>query len=471
MKHALAALLLYSALASGAPLALHPENPHYFLFRGKPAVLITSAEHYGAVLNGDFDFRKYLATLASDRLNLTRVFSGSYREVPGSFRITNNTLAPKHASYIAPWQRSSTPGAVDGLNKFDLNKWDENYFKRLKEFMQEADKQGVVVEFVLFCPFYRDEMWDHSPMNARNNINGTGDLKRQDALSLDNGSLLAFQEEMVRKIVSELREFDNLYYEICNEPYAVKVSLEWERRIASVIAKTEPGRLIAQNISNGSVKIENPDPAVSLFNFHYSRPPLSVGMNYHLNKAIGNNETGFDGTADVVYRIQGWEFILAGGALYNNLDYSFTVGHEDGTFQSPPSQPGGGSVALRRQLRVLRDFMDRLQFTRMAPAHELVSNVPEGASAWALAEPGKQYAIYLHHGKVVPKAKPRYVADATEKTTTVQVDLAGGQYEAAWIDTRTGRTLHRERFRHAAGRRAMTTPRYSEDIALRIVTM
>src|SRR5262245_11031978 len=39
-------------IASAAePLALHPDNPHYFLFRGKPTILITSGEHYGAVLN------------------------------------------------------------------------------------------------------------------------------------------------------------------------------------------------------------------------------------------------------------------------------------------------------------------------------------------------------------------------------------------------------------------------------------
>src|SRR4051812_28099142 len=61
-----------------APLALHPENPHYFLFREKAAVLITSGEHYGAVLNLDFDYVKYLDTLAADGLNLTRTFSGAY---------------------------------------------------------------------------------------------------------------------------------------------------------------------------------------------------------------------------------------------------------------------------------------------------------------------------------------------------------------------------------------------------------
>ena len=36
------------------PISLHPENPHYFLFRGRPTVLVTSGEHYGALLNPGF---------------------------------------------------------------------------------------------------------------------------------------------------------------------------------------------------------------------------------------------------------------------------------------------------------------------------------------------------------------------------------------------------------------------------------
>ena len=43
---------------AGQPIQLHPENPHYFLWRGQPTVLITSGEHYGAVLNADFDYAK-----------------------------------------------------------------------------------------------------------------------------------------------------------------------------------------------------------------------------------------------------------------------------------------------------------------------------------------------------------------------------------------------------------------------------
>src|SRR5262245_29626948 len=56
----LGALLAAPAAAAAEPLRLHPDNPHYFLFRGKPTVLITSGEHYGAVLNLDFDYVAYL---------------------------------------------------------------------------------------------------------------------------------------------------------------------------------------------------------------------------------------------------------------------------------------------------------------------------------------------------------------------------------------------------------------------------
>jgi hypothetical protein len=49
--------LIQGTLAPGAePIRLHPDNGHYLEFRGKPTILITSGEHYGAVLNQDFDF-------------------------------------------------------------------------------------------------------------------------------------------------------------------------------------------------------------------------------------------------------------------------------------------------------------------------------------------------------------------------------------------------------------------------------
>jgi hypothetical protein len=227
---------------------------------------------------------------------------------------------------------------------------------------------------------------------------------------------------------------------------------------------------IAQNIANGSVRIEKPDARVALFNFHYSRPPDSVSLNWPLEKAIGLNETGFDGSADATYRIEGWDFLLAGGALYNNLDYSFAVGHERGDFVYPATQPGGGSTALRQQLRLLRDFMDRLDFVRMRPDDRVIAGgVPEGASARVLAEPGKAYAIYLHHGRIVKDGKPRYQVDAGAKTARLRLDLPAGDFDAQWVDTKTGRARP-ERFQHGGGEREFVSPAYTEDTALRITS-
>lgn len=56
------------------PISQHPENPHYFLFRGKPVILIGSTEHYGAVMNLDFDYNVYLEEIAENGLNITRHF-------------------------------------------------------------------------------------------------------------------------------------------------------------------------------------------------------------------------------------------------------------------------------------------------------------------------------------------------------------------------------------------------------------
>ena len=99
------AVLLLAALPAAdapAPLALHPDNPHYFLWRGKAAVLVTSGEHYGAVLNLDFDYKTYLKALEADGLNLTRTFSGAYVEPAGAFNIAENTLAPAKGRFICP---------------------------------------------------------------------------------------------------------------------------------------------------------------------------------------------------------------------------------------------------------------------------------------------------------------------------------------------------------------------------------
>ena len=389
------------AAAAREPLALHPENPHYFLWRGEPTILITSAEHYGALINLDFGYVNYLDTLRADGLNLTRTFSGAYVEPQGAFNIARNTLAPAPGKYLCPWARSETMGYGNGGRKFDLSQWDPDYFDRLKKFLSAASKRGIVVEMNLFCPFYDEAQWKLSPMNATNNVNDIGAVARTNVYTLDkHGGLLGVQEAMVRKIVTELNEFDNLYYEICNEPYFGGVTMEWQHHIADVIRDAEfplaRKHLISQNIANNKALVENPHEAISIFNFHYASPPDTVAMNYHLDKVIGDNETGFAGTNDFPYRREGWEFIIAGGGLFNNLDYSFTTDNEDGSFHYTAKQPGGGNRAFRTQMRILKEFIYGFDFIHMRPDTSVIEGpLPMGVSARCLSLPGEAYALYL----------------------------------------------------------------------------
>ena len=76
------------------PVKLHPDNPHYFLYKGKPRVFVSSAEHYGAVLNLDFDDKKYLKTMHEEGMNYTRIFTGVYVENAQSFGIEKKYLGP-----------------------------------------------------------------------------------------------------------------------------------------------------------------------------------------------------------------------------------------------------------------------------------------------------------------------------------------------------------------------------------------
>lgn len=471
----LAGLVLSLGTARGQTLALHPDNPHYFTWRGHPEILITSAEHYGAVLNLDFDYEKYLETLRRDGCNLTRTFTGgAYLEPRGAFKIEGNTLAPAPGRFIAPWARTKQPGAADGGNRFDLARWDGAYFERFRDFCARASGRGIVVEVNLFCPFYEEPMWLLSPFHPSNNVNGLADVGRTNVYTMDrHGGLLEAQERMVRKFAEELKGFDNIYYEICNEPYVRKLPDDWQRHMTDVLAEAQRGhpnpKLISWNIANRSAKVTDPHPAVGVLNFHYTYPPVAVEENSGLGRLIGENETGFRGTSDDVYRIEAWDFIIAGGGLFNHLDYSFAVGFEDGTFQYPATQPGGGGVAFRRQLRELGAFIRSFDFVPMKPCDGLVRSGRGGqTSIRLLAEPGRQYAAYIHHS-APPAWKDKKKANTGAFVADLTIDVPGGEFRAEWFEPATGEALGANDIRHAGGPLALSTPRHAQDIALRLV--
>ena len=476
-------VFLFGALfVSAQAIKLHPENPHYFLFKGKAMAIVSSSEHYGAVINPDFNYLKYLNTLKQDGMNYTRLFTGAYFEKMGSFGIEKNTLAPVSGEAILPWKRSNITGAIGGGNKFDLDQWNELYFNRLKDFISEAAARNIIVELTLFSSIYG--YWDIQAWNPQNNINIKETILQENVQTLRNGSVLKYQEHLVRKLVDELNGFDNVIYEIQNEPWAdhavqvrkisdyfttddfkfdylkwrdiVEVSdqqsLEWQKRMAEVLKDEENGlknkHLIAQNYCNYFYPVSEVDPNVSIMNFHYAYPE-AVSQNYGFNKVIGFDESGFSGNDDATYRKQAWRFMMKGGGLFNNLDYSFAVGFEDG--KAVNKAPGGGSVAFRQQIKVLSGFIHSFNLKRLTPDGEVVVSSP-GAFAQALSVSGKQYAIYLENSS---KCK-------------LTLKLPKGHFLAEWVNTLNGKVVGSEILKLKQGNITLTSPEYDSDIALKI---
>lgn len=434
---------------AAGPIQLHPDNPHYFLYQGKATVLVTSAEHYGALLNLDFDYETYLKTLAAEGMNYTRIFTGTYFEIPGeSFSIQNNTLAPLEGRVITPWQQVTDDS---GQAKYDLTQWNPEYFDRLADFVKLAETLGVIVEVTFFSSIYRDEHWDISPQNPENNVNISHAIDRKEAQTLNNGELLQYQEAMVRKLVLELNDFDNIFFEIQNEPWADRAvavynivnkedlnpgdwtfkadfadqaSLDWHDRLIDAIveeeSRLEKKHLIAQNYTNFKAPIPYVNEHVSIINFHYAWPEAAV-WNYHYNKVIGFDESGFAGSGDQVYQRQAWRFMFSGGGLFNNLDYSFYVGAEDGTGEN--SAPGGGSAELRKQLKLLSDFLHSFELEKLQVDKSTVLRSP-GLIPYVLSDKQDNYAIYLR-------------AIGTERAE-LDLDTGTGSFQVVSLDPLAG---------------------------------
>ncbi len=427
-------------------LRLYPGNDRYLEYRGKPVILVTSAEHYGALVNMDFDEMAYLETLAGEGFNYTRIFTGTYIEpVDNIFGIRENTLAPRPGRYLSPW--------VPDNGKYDLDQFNPVYFKRLHDFVSRAEALGIMVEVTLFSSIYHQSAWELLPFNVRNNVNGAGDMDPERVHTLFNGDLKTCQEKFIRKMVRELNTYDNIFYEIQNEPWADHpnlvnflhrddedvynrswqkrvevangVSAQWQAWVAGVIrdeeSRMKKKHLIAQNISNFQYDIQDPPAGISIFNFHYADPD-AVLLNAGLQGVIGLDETGFMPQEDLLYITQAWRFILSGGGLYNNLDYSFTAGHEQGDWPVPPSNPGWGGSGFREKLSILARTMKEVPFHEMEFSDTLVTAEATDLIQFGLHNGDGTSIVYLENCRGV----------------TLYPAVPGGQYTVTWLNIHSG---------------------------------
>lgn len=459
-----------------AQIRLHPQNQHYFEYRGKPTVLIASGEHYGSVINLDFDFEKYLKTIQEIGLNHTRIFLGDYLEEPNAFCIEKNPLAPAAGRFICPWLRSTTSGFSRGGNKFDLDQWDPAYFKRLHQFMNSAKQKDIIVEAVLFFSGY---LYKHSPLQHSNNINATTEITDNQYMTLENGNILERQRQYCTRLVTELNVYDNLIINIANEPWFSNqerpgfasppplATKKWIGRVSEWIVETEKSlpkkHLLSVDYTNEGQIIPEDElnsffRHISVFNHHYDRNAQSVRLNYgKTDRAWSFNETGLMPSVTPQYRIQGWKYLFSGGALYNNLDFTFQVGQEDGSGSTEFTcdwYAGCTDPQIKFQLAALLKFMHSIDFIRMKPDFQAVALNYGDENIYPLVWEGKIYAVYFEGGR---KAK-------------IKLNIPVGKWRVKWLNPADLKVLSEATADIQRGTLDLMGPAYEADLLLVIET-
>ena len=476
------ALIGLSVLAGAATQAqivtVDSTNPHYYNYQGKPTLLITSAEHYGGVINLDFNYVKYFDALQKYGLNYTRIYPGYLFEPMGKF-LVGNTLGAKPARLILPWARSQQPGYLLSGNKFDLDHWDPQYFARLKDFIAQAAQRGIVVEICLFNAQYSDT-WPLSPLYYENNIQGIGKDDYRDAETLKDPVLVERESAYIRKIVEETNGFDNVILEVCDEPSLwtpIEQAGPWVRHMLEVThaaeAQLAKKHLVAQQVQgtiDGPIDFSgSPLASVIVTQYLWLTGDLEIGglqaldREFRHNKPIEQNETNYyplyKGDKVGASRVEAWEFMVGGGAGFNQLNGLFT-----------PDDPSGDTpenAQLLGALHSLKAFLESFRFVDMVPDHGFVVSGFEPHTHYrGLSEFGKQYAMYIHHSDGGDGSA--YVVKPGQYQESLVVSLPPGNYKAEWIDPATYTTLAATRFQQTAATHLLQTPAYAVDIALRI---
>ncbi|UCD28959.1 MAG: hypothetical protein JSV03_00290 [Planctomycetota bacterium] len=187
-----------SALYANDPIVQFgvSSNGRRFLINGKPTFLAgfregfvggnwnnvywnharLPADHPISPNASQVDYQVYAKTIVRHGMNLVRcnlihMQAGSGR-VHGNNQRKNAPNFPPAAPYTErPWTRTGGGKAWDSLPKYNLDEWNNWYWGRLDEWVQTANKNGIVVEVTLFHQHNYYQIFTHYADNPLRPIN------------------------------------------------------------------------------------------------------------------------------------------------------------------------------------------------------------------------------------------------------------------------------------------------------------
>ncbi len=402
------------------PLRVSEINPRYFTDDRGEAIYLTGShtwnnlvEMKSTVDQKDFDYPGHLKWMMKYNFNFMRLWA--WEIINWDTSANREDDSQNLTVYPHPWARSGPGNAIDGKPKFDLTKFDETYFNRLKERIELAGQYEIYVSIMFFEGWalqFSPNAYENHPFHPDNNINGIsgdidGDGKALEIHSLENGDILTIQKAYVKKIIDLVNEFDNVLYEISNENHPQ--STDWQYEMINFIKEYEQnlpkqhpvGMTFQYKGGSNETLFDSPADWIS---------PNPEG-GYRDNPPVGDGRKVIITDTDHLWGIGGnepwvWKSFFRGlnPIFMDPYDGKVLAKHLNSDWVEP----------LRKSLGYTRQFANRIELISMKPDTVLAS------SAYCLANIGNEYLIYL------PKDK------------TVEIDLSGitGDFVSEWFNPR-----------------------------------
>ena len=239
-----------SSPAFAGPLRVHPDNPRYFTDDTGRAIYLTGAHTWRTVQEAGtsfppaaFDFSEFLDLVGKCNHNFTRlwIFESPAWVRPNSTILWLDPL---------PFERTGPGTAADGRPKFDVTKFNQAFFDRLRSRVAAAGNRGMYAGVMLLQGFSvsrksrsrRDTPWAYHPFHQANNVNGihgdlNGDGEGYETQELRVAEITRIQEAFVRKVVDTVNDLDNVIFEIGNECHGG--STAWQYYMIDVVRRHE----------------------------------------------------------------------------------------------------------------------------------------------------------------------------------------------------------------------------------------
>lgn len=393
-----------SSSAARGPLRVHPKNPRYFADGSGRAIYLvgshTWANFMDIGLEGSppFDYEAYMAFMREHRFNFMRFWTWEH----GAWA----TWTPKKVIFSPlPYERTGPGVALDGKPKFDLTKFDQSYFDRMRARIVTAGDNGIYASVMLFqafsgiWPFSKDHQNDAFRghyYNVNNNVQGfDGDKDKNSILDIDDPAVRKLQAAYVRKIINTVNDLDNVLYEVINEGG----NEDWNRFVVDLVQryeKTKPRQHPVGVTGHGGVKL----PGMLASGAEWISPGLMDAPNF---RNVKTDPPAWDGRKVSVLDT---DHIWGHGIDYRWVWKSFLRGHNV-LFMDPwaplaewhnPKLNAPDYLdypPARQAMRNTAQYAARINLAEMLPHGELAS------SGFCLAAPGKEYLVYLPEGAEV----------------------------------------------------------------------